>query len=65
MPTLPESRCKAGQSIDSKIVAKAKSSPVEMIQYLESLPNNFFERDDPGNLLNYLYQTALKSRAKT
>lgn len=40
MPTLPESRCKAGQSIDSKIVAKAKSSPVEMIQYLESLPNS-------------------------
>lgn len=64
MPTISEPHFKAGQSIDRKIMDIAKNSPVEMIQYLESLPDGFFDHDDPGNLLSHLYQTALKSRAK-
>ncbi len=62
MPTVPQPYLENGHSIDHNIVAKAKRSPDEMIQYIESLPEGIRDSNDPGNLITYLYQTALKAR---
>jgi hypothetical protein len=65
MPLITGLHLKKDQSIDSKIMQKARNSPEQMIQYFESLPDDIFEHDDPGNLINFLYQTALQSRTRT
>lgn len=62
MPTVTQPYLKNGHSIDRKIVDKAKHSPDEMIQYIESLPEGIRDSNDPSNLITYLYQTALKAR---
>jgi hypothetical protein len=48
------------------MVELAKQSPDKIIAYIESLPEEMQEdvRED-GNLLNHLYQVALKSRSMT
>ena len=57
---------KKGQSVVKSMVELAKQSPDKIIAYIESLPEEMQEdvRED-GNLLNHLYQVALKSRSMT
>ena len=57
---------KKGQSVVKSMVELAEQSPDKIIAYIESLPEEMQEdvRED-GNLLNHLYQVALKSRSMT
>ena len=57
---------KKGQSVVKSMVELAKQSPDKIIAYIESLPEEMqvYVRED-GNLLNRLYQVALKSRSMT
>ena len=55
-----------GQSVDKNMIEQAEQSPDKIIAYIESLPEEMqvYVRED-GNLLNRLYQVALKSRSMT
>ena len=55
-----------GQSVDKSMLEQAEQSPDKIIAYIESLPEEMqvYVRED-GNLLNRLYQVALKSRSMT
>ena len=55
---------KKGQSVDRSMIEQAEQSPDKIIAYIESLPEEMqvHVRDD-GNLLNHLYQVALRSRS--
>jgi|GEM_PF-3574801 hypothetical protein len=55
-----------GQSVDKNMIEQAEQSPDKIIAYIESLPEEMqvYVRED-GNLLNHLYQVALKSRSMT
>ncbi len=57
---------KKDQSVDKSILEQAEQSPDKIIAYIESLPEEMqiYVRED-GNLLNHLYQIALKSRSMT
>ena len=57
---------KKGQSVVKSMIEQAEQSPDIIIAYIESLPEEMQEdvRED-GNLLNHLYQVALKSRSMT
>jgi hypothetical protein len=57
---------KKGQSVVKSMIEQAEQSPDKIIAYIESLPEEMQEdvRED-GNLLNHLYQVALKSRSMT
>ena len=57
---------KKGQSVVKSMIEQAEQSPDKIIAYIESLPEEMqvHVRED-GNLLNHLYQIALKSRSMT
>ena len=57
---------KKGQSVVKSMIEQAEQNPDKIIAYIESLPEEMQEdvRED-GNLLNHLYQVALKSRSMT
>jgi|SaaInlV_120m_DNA_4_1040238.scaffolds.fasta_scaffold116397_1 hypothetical protein len=57
---------KKGQSVVKSMIEQAEQSPDKIIAYIESLPEEMqvYVRED-GNLLNRLYQVALKSRSMT
>jgi len=61
-----QSTIQKGQSVVKSMIKQAEQSPDKIIAYIESLPEEMqVDVREDGNLLNHLYQVALKSRSMT